>query len=63
MTSIVIARRIVLPIMITIEQLCIDWAGKIKILVYDQNIFIRLQIRKRVKEVKNPYQRGGLLLL
>jgi hypothetical protein len=63
MASIVIARRIVLPIMITIEQLCIDWAGKIEILVYDQNIFIRLRIRKRVKEVKNPYQRGGLLLL
>jgi hypothetical protein len=32
-------------------------------MVYDQNRFIRSQIRKGFNEVKNPYQRGGLLLL
>jgi hypothetical protein len=42
--------------MVTIGQLCIDWAGRVEILVYDQNRFIRLQIRKRFREVKNPYQ-------
>jgi hypothetical protein len=63
MTSIVIARRIVLPLMVTIGQLCIDWAGKVEILMYDQNRFIRLWIRKRVKEVKNSYQRGRVIVV
>jgi hypothetical protein len=43
--------------MVTIEQLCIDWAGRVEVLVYDQNRFIRPWIRKRFKEVKNPYRR------
>jgi hypothetical protein len=47
--------------MVTIGQLCIDWAGKVEILMYDQNRFIRLWIRKRVKEVKNSYQRGRVI--
>jgi hypothetical protein len=29
--------------------------------VYDQNRFIRSQIRKRFKEVKNPYQRRRVI--
>jgi hypothetical protein len=49
--------------MVTIGQLRIDWAGRVEILVYDQNRFIRSWIMKRFKEVKNPYQRGGGLLL
>jgi hypothetical protein len=57
LASIVIARRIVLPVMVTIEQLRIDWADRIEVLVYDQNRFIRSRIRKRFKEVKNPYRR------
>jgi hypothetical protein len=61
MASIVIARRIVLPIMVTIEQLHIDWAGRVLILVYDQNRFIRSHIKKRFKEVKNPYQRRRVI--
>jgi hypothetical protein len=56
LASIVIIRRIVLPIMVTIGQLCIDWAGKVEILVYDQNGFIRSQIRKRFKKANNPYR-------
>jgi hypothetical protein len=43
--------------MVTIGQLHIDWAGRVEVLVYDQNRFIRSQIRKRFKEVKNPYRR------
>jgi hypothetical protein len=43
--------------MVTIGQLRIDWAGKVEILVYDHNRVIRSQIKKRVKEVKNPYQK------
>jgi hypothetical protein len=58
MASIVITCRIVLPLMVTIGQLRIDWMGRVEILVYDQNRFIRSWIRKRFKEVKNPYQGG-----
>jgi hypothetical protein len=47
--------------MVTIRQLRIYWAGRIEIMVYDQNRFIRSWIRKRVKEVKNPYQRGRVI--
>jgi hypothetical protein len=43
--------------MFTIGQLCIDWVDRIEVLVYDQNRFIRSWIRKRFKEIKNPYQR------
>jgi hypothetical protein len=43
--------------MVTVGQLHIDWAGRVEVLVYDQNRFIRSQIRKRFKEVKNPYRR------
>jgi hypothetical protein len=57
LASIVITRRIVLSVMVTIVQLRIDWAGRVEILVYDQNRFIRSRIRKRFKEVKNPYRR------
>jgi hypothetical protein len=49
--------------MVTIGQLRIDWAGRIEIMVYDQNRFIRSWIRKRVKEVKNPYQRGRVIIV
>jgi hypothetical protein len=42
--------------MVTIGQLCINWADRVEILVYDQNRFTRSQIKKRFKEVKNPYQ-------
>jgi hypothetical protein len=55
--SIVITRRIILPVMVTIGQLRINWSGSVEVLVYDQNRFIRSQLRKRYKEVKNPYQR------
>jgi hypothetical protein len=61
LASIVITRRIILPIMVTIGQLRIDWASRVKILVYDQNRFIRSRIRKRSEEVKNPYQRGRVI--
>jgi hypothetical protein len=43
--------------MVTIRQLYIDWAGRVEVLVYDQNRFIRSWIRKRFEEVKNPYRR------
>jgi hypothetical protein len=43
--------------MVTIGQLRIDWIGRVEVLVYDQNIFIRSRIRKIFKEVKNPYRR------
>jgi hypothetical protein len=56
LASIVIARRIVLPVMVTIGQLRIDWVGRVEVPVYDQNRFIRSRIRKRFKEVKNPYR-------
>jgi hypothetical protein len=52
---------IVLPIMVTIGQLRIDWASRVEILVYDQNRFIRSWIRKRFKEIKNPYQRRRVI--
>jgi hypothetical protein len=61
LASIVITRRIVLSIMITIGQLRIDWAGRVEILVYDQNRFIISRIKKRFKEVKNPYQRRRVI--
>jgi hypothetical protein len=61
MASIIIAHRIVLLIMVTIRQLRIDWAGRVEILVYNQNRFIRSWIRKRFKEVKNPYKRGRVI--
>jgi hypothetical protein len=57
LASIVIARRIILPVMVTIGQLRIDWVGRVEVLVYDQNRFIRSRIRKRFKEVKDPYRR------
>jgi hypothetical protein len=57
LASIIIARRIILPIMITIGQLYIDWVGRVEVLVYDQNRFVRPQIKKGFKEVKNPYRR------
>jgi hypothetical protein len=47
--------------MFTIGQLCIDWAGKVDVLVYDQNRFIRSQTRKKFKEVMNPYQRRRVI--
>jgi hypothetical protein len=43
--------------MVTIGQLRIDWIGRVEVLVYDQNRFIRSRIRKIFKEVKNPYRR------
>jgi hypothetical protein len=43
--------------MVTIGQLRIDWVDRVDVLVYDQNRFIRSWIRKRFKEVKNPYRR------
>jgi hypothetical protein len=46
-----------MPVMVTIGQLRINWVGKVEVLVYDQNRFIRSRIRKRLKEVKNPYRR------
>jgi hypothetical protein len=52
---------IILPIMVTIGQLRIDWVGRVEIMMYYQNRFIRSRIRKRVKEVKNPYQRGRVI--
>jgi hypothetical protein len=61
MASIVITRRIVLPIMVTIGQLRINWADRVEILVYDQNRFIRSRIRKRFGEVKNSYQRRRVI--
>jgi hypothetical protein len=59
---IAIAHRIILPIMVTIRQLCINWVGRVEILVFDQNRFIRSQIRKRFKEVKNSYQRRRVIV-
>jgi hypothetical protein len=50
LASIVIARRIVLPVMVTIGQLHIDWVGRVEVLVYDQNRFIRSRIRKDLKK-------------
>jgi hypothetical protein len=47
--------------MVAIRQLCIDWAGRVEILVYDQNRFIKSWIRKRFKEVNNPYQRRRVI--
>jgi hypothetical protein len=35
--------------------------AEVFILMYDQNRFIRSQIRKRLKEVKNPYQRRRVI--
>jgi hypothetical protein len=35
LASIVIARRIVLPVVVTIGHLRIDWTGRVEILVYD----------------------------
>jgi hypothetical protein len=61
MASIIIARRIILPLIVTIGQLRIDWADRVEILMYDQNRFIRSQIRKRFKEVKNSYQRRRVI--
>jgi hypothetical protein len=43
-----------MPILVTIEQLRIDWTGRVEVLVYDQNRFIRSQIGNRFKEVKEP---------
>jgi hypothetical protein len=43
--------------MVTIGQLHIDWAGRVDVLEYDQNRFMRSRIMKRFKEVKNPYRR------
>jgi hypothetical protein len=63
MTSIIITRRIVLPVMVTIVQLCIDRADRVEILVYDQNRFIRSQIRKDLKKSRTLTKGGGLLLL
>jgi hypothetical protein len=47
--------------MVTIRQLRIDWVGRVEILVYDQNRFIRSWIRRRFKEVNNPYKRGRVI--
>jgi hypothetical protein len=44
LASIVIALGIVLPIVATIRHLCIDRAGRVEILVYEQNRFIRARI-------------------
>jgi hypothetical protein len=44
MATIVIALGIVLPVVATIGHLRIDWAGRVEILVYEQNRFIRARI-------------------
>jgi hypothetical protein len=44
LTSIIIALGIVLPVVATIGHLRIDRAGKVEILVYEQNRFIRARI-------------------
>jgi hypothetical protein len=44
LASIIIALGIVLPVVATIGHLCIDWAGRVEILVYEQNRFIRARI-------------------
>jgi hypothetical protein len=44
LVSIVIALGIVLPVMATIGHLRIDWAGRVEILVYEHNRFIRARI-------------------
>jgi hypothetical protein len=49
--------------MVTIEQLHIDWAGRVEVLVYDQNRFIRSQIRKNLKKSRTLTEGGELLLL
>jgi hypothetical protein len=48
--------------MVTIRQLRIDWAGRVEILIYNQNRFLRSRIKKRFKEVKNPYQRRRVIV-
>jgi hypothetical protein len=35
--------------------------GRVEVMFYDQNRFIRSQIGKRFKEVKNPYQRKRVI--
>jgi hypothetical protein len=44
LTSIVIALGIILPVMATIGHLRIDRAGRVEILVYEQNRFVRARI-------------------
>jgi hypothetical protein len=44
LASIIIALGIVLPVVATIGHLCIDRAGRVEILVYEQNRFIRAWI-------------------
>jgi hypothetical protein len=44
LASIVIALGIILPVVATIGHLRIDWAGRVEILVYEHDRFIRVQI-------------------
>jgi hypothetical protein len=55
LASIIIALMVVLPVMVTIRHLRIDRAGRVEILVYEQNRFIRAWIWDKFKEVKNTY--------
>jgi hypothetical protein len=61
LASIVIALGVILPVVATIGHLRIDRAGRVEILVYEQNRFIRARIRDKCKEVKNPYQRRRII--
>jgi hypothetical protein len=53
--------RIILPVVGTIGHLRIDWAGRVEILVYDWNRFIRAWICDKFKEVKHTYQRWRII--
>jgi hypothetical protein len=57
LASIIIALGIVLPVVATIGHHCIDQAGKVEILVYQQNRFINL------KKSRILTRGGGLSLL
>jgi hypothetical protein len=63
LASSVITSGLVLPSVVTIRQLCIDLEGRVEILVYEQNRFIKSQIRKRLKEARTLTEGGGLSLL